>query len=136
MHPVTETLVAGIDSSTQSTKVLLVRASDGKVVDQGSAPHPGGTEVHPAAWWDALQQAGSGLLERASAIGVGGQQHGMVCLDASGAVVRPALLWNDLRSAPQIASLVDHLGGAQGCADQIGSVPTASFTVTKLAWLA
>ena len=129
-------LVAGIDSSTQSVKVLLVRADDGTVIDQASAPHPGGTEVDPAAWWDALQQAGSGLLERAAAIGVGGQQHGMVCLDANGAAVRPALLWNDLRSAPQIASLVDHLGGAQRCADQIGSVPTASFTVTKLAWLA
>ena len=78
----TETLVAGIDSSTQSTKVLLVRAEDGKVVDQNSAPHPAGTEVHPEAWWDALQQAGAGLLERAAAIGVGGQQHGMVALDS------------------------------------------------------
>ncbi len=74
-------LVAGIDSSTQSVKVLLVRASDGTVVDQSSAPHPGGTEVYPDAWWEALQSAGDGLLERAAAVGVGGQQHGMVCLD-------------------------------------------------------
>src|ERR1700710_1329516 len=136
MHPVTETLVAGIDSSTQSTKVLLVRASDGKVVDRGSAPHPGGTEVAPEAWWDALQQAGSGLLSRASAIGVGGQQHGMVALDADGDVVRKALLWNDLRSAPQIETVVQHLGGPQACADEIGSVPPASFTITKLRWMA
>ena len=112
-----ETLVAGIDSSTQSTKVLLVRAEDGTVVDQNTAPHPSGTEIHPDAWWDALQQAGAGLLERAAAIGVGGQQHGMVALDARGEVVRPALLWNDLRSAPQITAVVDHLGGAQACAD-------------------
>ncbi|SDO76140.1 xylulokinase [Nakamurella panacisegetis] len=132
----TETLVAGIDSSTQSTKILLVRASDGVVVDQASAPHPNGTSVNPDAWWDALQQAGSGLLERASAIGVGGQQHGMVALDATGAVVRDALLWNDLRSAPQADSVVEHLGGPQACADEIGSVPTASFTVTKLRWMA
>ena len=132
----TETLVAGIDSSTQSTKVLLVRASDGVVVDQASAPHPNGTSVDPQVWWAALQQAGSGLLERASAIGVGGQQHGMVALDASGAVVRDALLWNDLRSAPQIDSVVQHLGGPQACADEIGSVPPASFTVTKLRWMA
>ncbi|MET3807536.1 xylulokinase [Nakamurella sp. UYEF19] len=131
-----ETLVAGIDSSTQSTKVLLVRASDGVVVDQASAPHPNGTSVHPDAWWEALQQAGSGLLERASAIGVGGQQHGMVALDASGEVVRDALLWNDLRSAPQISTVVEHLGGPQACADAIGSVPAASFTVTKLRWMA
>lgn len=130
-----ETLVAGIDSSTQSVKVLLVRAADGVVVDQASGPHPGGTEVHPDAWWDALQQCGSGLLDRAAAIGVGGQQHGMVALDSDGEVVRPALLWNDLRSAPQIDEVVEHLGGPQSCADEIGSVPAASFTVTKLRWM-
>jgi len=131
-----DVLVAGIDSSTQSTKVVLVRASDGVVVDQASAAHPPGTEVEPMRWWEALQQAGSGLLERAAAIAVGGQQHGMVALDSGGAVVRPALLWNDLRSAPQIASVVDHLGGPRACADTIGSVPAASFTVTKLRWMA
>ena len=131
----TETLVAGIDSSTQSTKVLLVRAEDGKVVDQSAAPHPAGTEVHPEAWWDALQEAGAGLLERAAAIGVGGQQHGMVALDIRDEVVRPALLWNDLRSAPQIATVIDHLGGPQASANTIGSVPAASFTITKLRWL-
>ena len=124
----TETLVAGFDSSTQSTKVLLVRAEDGRVVDQNSAPHPSGTEVHPEAWWDALRKAGAGLLERAAAIGVGGQQHGMVALDSNDEVVRPALLWNDLRSAPQITTVIDHLGGPQATADTIGSVPAASFT--------
>lgn len=131
-----EVLVAGIDSSTQSTKVLLVRAADGVIVDQASAPHPNGTEVDPQLWWEAMQQAGSGLLERASAIAVGGQQHGMVALDRAGAVVRPALLWNDLRSAPQIVDVVEHLGGPELCARTIGSVPAASFTVTKLRWMA
>ncbi|MET0865895.1 MAG: xylulokinase [Nakamurella sp.] len=131
-----EVLVAGVDSSTQSTKVLLVRASDGVIVDEASAPHPNGTEVDPEFWWEALQKAGSGLLDRASAIAIGGQQHGMVTLDAAGDVVRPALLWNDLRSAPQISEVVDRLGGAQACADEIGSVPAASFTITKLRWLA
>jgi xylulokinase len=131
----TETLVAGVDSSTQSTKVLLVRAEDGKIVDQNSAPHPGGTEVHPDAWWDALHQAGAGLLNRAAAIGVGGQQHGMIVLDKADEVIRPALLWNDLRSAPQITTVIDHLGGTQATADTIGSVPAASFTITKLRWL-
>lgn len=128
-------LVAGIDSSTQSTKVVLVRAADGTVVDQASAPHPPGTEVDPLRWWEALQQAGSGLLDRASAIAVGGQQHGMVALGGDGAVVRPALLWNDLRSAPQIADVVARLGGPEQCAEAIGSVPAASFTVTKLRWM-
>ena len=60
----------------------------------------------------------------------------MVALDADGQIVRPALLWNDLRSAPQIGEVVDHLGGPQACADTIGSVPAASFTVTKLRWMA
>lgn len=133
--PQDDVLVAGIDSSTQSTKVVLVRASDGTVVAEASAPHPNGTEVHPDHWWEALQTAGAGLLERAAAIGVGGQQHGMVLLDDQGEVVRPALLWNDLRSAKQGHEVVEHLGGAQATADAIGSVPAASFTVTKLRWV-
>lgn len=84
-------LVAGVDSSTQSTKVLLCRADNGEVVAQGSAPHPPGTECHPHRWWTALQQAGNGLLEQAAAIAIAGQQHGMVVLDADGEVIRPAL---------------------------------------------
>jgi xylulokinase len=132
----TRPLVAGVDSSTQSTKVILVDAADGTVVGQASAPHPDGTEVDPAAWWIALQRAGSGLLERAAAMSVGGQQHGMVALRADGAAVRPALLWNDLRSSSQAAEVVERLGGPAACAAAIGSVPTASFTVTKLRWMA
>ena len=129
-------LVAGVDSSTQSTKVVLCDAHDGTVVGRGSAPHPPGTEVDPAAWWDALGQAGDGLLDRAAAIGVAGQQHGMVVLDEAGQVIRPALLWNDLRSAAAAAELIGELGGRDGWAKATGSVPTASFTVTKLRWLA
>ena len=129
-------LVAGVDSSTQSTKVVLCEAGDGVVVGQGSAPHPPGTEADPAAWWAALQQAGRGLLERAGAVGVAGQQHGMVVLDSGGEVIRPALLWNDLRSAGAAAELVRERGGPQWWADHTGSVPTASFTITKLRWLA
>jgi xylulokinase len=63
-------LVAGIDSSTQSTKVVLCDAADGTVVASGSAPHPPGTEVDPQAWWHALQLAGEGLLSRAGAVAV------------------------------------------------------------------
>jgi len=122
-------LVAGVDSSTQSTKVLLCRADDGTVVGQGSAPHPDGTETDPAAWWAALAKAGEGLLDQAAAVGVAGQQHGMVILDEAGAVIRPALLWNDLRSAPAAAALIRERGGPLWWATQTGSVPTASFTV-------
>jgi xylulokinase len=129
-------LVVGVDSSTQSTKVVLCRADDGLIVDQASAPHPDGTECDPRRWWSALGQAGAGLLERAAAIGVAAQQHGMVALDAAGEPVRPALLWNDTRSAAQAAALVGELGGPRGWADRTGSVPVASYTVTKLRWMA
>jgi xylulokinase len=129
-------LVAGIDSSTQSAKVVLCDAADGTVVGAGSAPHPPGTEVDPGAWWDALQRAGDRLLDRAAAIAIAGQQHGSVVLDSHGNVIRPALLWNDMRSASAAADLVAELGGPSWWAEVTGSVPTASFTVTKLRWLA
>jgi xylulokinase len=128
--------IAGIDSSTQSVKVLLCDADDGTVIGERSAPHPDGTECDPQAWWDALQTAGDGLLERADAVAVAAQQHGMVALDEAGEVVRPALLWNDVRSAPQAAALVREFGGPAEWARRTGSVPTMSFTVTKLRWMA
>jgi len=129
-------LVAGVDSSTQSTKVLLCQAEDGTVLARGSAPHPPGTECDPAAWWSALEQAGQGLLDRADAVAVAAQQHGMVVVDEDGQVIRPAMLWNDLKSAAAARELIDELGGPAWWASHTGSVPSASFTVTKLRWLA
>lgn len=129
-------LVAGVDSSTQSCKVVVCDAVTGEVVRQGRAPHPDGTEVHPREWWAAYGSAtAGGLLDGVSAIAVGGQQHGMVTLDESDEVVRPALLWNDTRSAPDAADLIDELGGTERWAAEVGVVPVASFTVTKLRWL-
>ncbi|HEX2895428.1 MAG TPA: xylulokinase [Marmoricola sp.] len=131
-------LVAGVDTSTQSCKVLVVDAATGSVVREGRASHPDGTEVDPAAWLDALRSAidGAGGLDDVAAIAVGGQQHGMVCLDDDGQVVRPALLWNDNRSAGAALDLITELGGPQVWAEQIGVVPVASVTVTKLRWMA
>jgi xylulokinase len=131
-------LVAGIDSSTQSCKVVVVDPETGSVVREGRAAHPDGTEVAPDAWERALSTASeaAGGLEDVAAISVGGQQHGMVCLDEQGSVVRDALLWNDTRSAPAAADLTRELGGPQVWADAVGLVPVASFTVTKLRWLA
>jgi xylulokinase len=130
-------LVAGVDSSTQSCKVVVCDAETGAVVRTGHATHPEGTEVAPEAWWDALQTAiaAAGGLDDVAAVAVGGQQHGMVCLDSSGDVVRPALLWNDTRSAQAALDLIDELGGPQPWVDAVGLVPVASFTVTKLRWL-
>ncbi|TQO19134.1 xylulokinase [Rhodoglobus vestalii] len=128
------TLVAGIDSSTQSCKVVVVDAATGTLVRSGRASHPSGTEVDPEAWWSALTEAiaQTGGLDDVSAISVGGQQHGMVLLDATGHVIRPALLWNDTRSA---AAAEDLRVEFPDLAERTGSVPVASFTSTKLRWL-
>ncbi|GAA5030143.1 xylulokinase [Terrabacter aeriphilus] len=131
------TLVAGVDSSTQSSKVVVCDADTGEVVRTSRAPHPDGTEVHPDRWWDAYVEAtGDGVLDGVAALAVGGQQHGMVTLDEDDVVVREALLWNDTRSAGAARDLVDELGGVAAWVDAVGSVPVASFTVTKLRWLA
>jgi len=130
-------LVMGVDSSTQSCKVLIVDVATGDVVRSGRASHPGGTSVDPEAWWAALRQAieRAGGMDDVAAWSIGGQQHGMVALDADGAVVRDALLWNDTRSAQAAAELIaEH--GAEAFARRTGVVPVASFTITKLRWLA
>lgn len=132
-------LVAGVDSSTQSCKVVIRQAATGELVRSGRAAHPDGTQVHPDQWWRALREAleRAGGLDGIAAVSVAGQQHGMVCLDERGQVVRPALLWNDTRSAGAAADLVAELpGGAHGWAEAVGLVPVASFTVSKLRWLA
>jgi xylulokinase len=130
-------LVAGVDSSTQSTKVVVRDADTGELVREGRAEHPPGTEVAPDAWWQALRTAtDGGLLADVEAVAVGAQQHGMVLLDEAGDVVRPALLWNDTRSAGSAADLVDELGGPKAWAEAVGTVPVASITVSKLRWVA
>ena len=140
-------LVAGVDSSTQSCKIVIRDAETGALVRSGSASHPAGTEVDPAAWWDAFQIAAeeAGGLADVAALSVGGQQHGMVALDQDGEVIRPALLWNDTRSAQAALDLIADLGAARGSGpddgpqafvDATGTLPVASITATKLRWLA
>lgn len=130
-------LVIGVDSSTQSCKVVVRDTATGAIVRSGRASHPDGTDVDPEAWWEALQQAlaQAGGLDDVAAVSIAGQQHGMVALDAQGRVIRPALLWNDTRSAGAAADLVAELG-ADEFSTRTGVVPVASFTVTKLRWLA
>ena len=128
--------VAGVDSSTQSCKVVIRDLETGDVIRTGRAQHPDGTEVDPEAWWTALREAidDAGGLDDVAAISIAGQQHGMVALDSAGRVIRPALLWNDTRSAQAAEDLIAELG-AQDLARRTGSVPVASFTSTKVRWL-
>ena len=136
--------VAGVDSSTQSCKVVICDPASGKIIREGRASHPEGSEVAPQAWWDAFLEAvrAAGGLADVRALSVGGQQHGMVCLDERGEVIRPALLWNDTRSAGAAEALTCERGdgdrerGARWWAQATGLVPVASFTVTKLRWVA
>ena len=138
-------VVAGVDSSTQSTKVELREVDSGRVVGRAAAPHPATTpprsEQDPLAWWGAFEQAyGVALAEAGKpevvGISVAGQQHGMVTLDADGKILRAAKLWNDTESAADAGWLVKQLaGGAAEWAAAVGSVPVAAFTITKLSWL-
>jgi xylulokinase len=135
-------LVAGVDCSTQSTKVLLVDVDDGQVVATGAANNDvegdgGARETDPEMWELSLARAlaQTGRADDVAAVSVGGQQHGLVMLDASGRPLRKAPLWNDTRSAQDARELVESLGGPDECAKRIGSVLTSSFTVAHWAWL-
>ncbi|MDQ2849138.1 MAG: FGGY family carbohydrate kinase [Actinomycetota bacterium] len=130
-------LVAGLDSSTQSAKIVVCDAETGDVVRQARAAHPDGTEVSALHWWRAWEQVSAdGMLDGVLALSVGGQQHGMVTLDGDDQLVRDALLWNDTRSADAARDLVQELGGPQAWVDRVDVVPLAAFTVAKLRWLA
>jgi xylulokinase len=132
------TLVAGVDASTQSCNLEVRDADSGALVRSGDRPHPPPvpprSEQDPSVWWDALSSLLDEHGREVAAISVAGQQHGMVVLDAARRVLRPAKLWNDTESAPEAAALVERWG-ARRWADVIGTVPVASITITKLAWL-
>ncbi len=135
-------VVAGVDTSTQATKVVIVDADTGATVAEGRAPHEvtgtgGARETDPEVWWQALRDAlrQTGRASEIAAISVAGQQHGMVVLDGAGRPVRPAKLWNDTESAEDARLLVEAFGGPEWWAEHVGLVPVASFTATKWAWL-
>lgn len=130
-------LVAGVDCSTQSTKVVVVDVDDGAVVAEGRAAHEvragdGASESDPSTWLLAFNEAMPAV--DVDAIAVGGQQHGLVVCDEAGEPLRPAILWNDTRSAAESDALVTHFG-ADWWAATTGSVPVPAFTVTSWAWL-
>ena len=134
--------MAGVDCSTQGTKVVVVDVEDGRVVATGRGTHEvsgtgGARETDPGEWSRALAAAlaQTGRGREVAAVSVGGQQHGLVVLSADGRPLRPAVLWNDTRSAPDAAALVVDGGGPDAWARDVGVVPVASFTVTTWAWL-
>src|SRR5690606_36414438 len=131
-------VVVGVDSSTQSCKVLVVEVGTGRTVASATAPHPEGTAIDPRAWVEALRRAwdAAGVGSRGDLLGVGvsAQQHGMVAVDPQGRPVHGALLWNDTRSADQAARLIADLGIGSWM-EATNVLPVPSITLTKLAWL-
>jgi xylulokinase len=130
------TLVAGIDSSTQSCKVEVRELGTGRLVREGRAPHPPQKIVDPEEWWRALLLAvdRAGGLHDVAALSVAGQQHTPVFLDADGAVVRDSPLWNDTGSHPHLRALNAELGFGEWVR-RTGLPITLSDTVVKLRWL-
>lgn len=133
-------IVAGLDSSSAFTRIVVCDTDTGAVLRQGYAPHPvdpKATEVDPQAWLLSLGEAAAGgLLEGVQAIGVAAQQHALIALDAQGALVRAALTGNDKRGQAAAADLTDGLGGREAWAKAVGCVPQAAQAVAKLRWLA
>ncbi len=135
-------LVAGIDSSTQSTKAVVIDAETGVEVATGRAVHEvtgyaGARESDPNMWWSALTHAlaETGCAADIRAISVAAQQHGLVVVDDDGRALRRAILWNDTRSAEDSEQLIDSLGGRERWAAVACSVPVSAFTVSSWAWL-
>jgi xylulokinase len=137
-------VVAGVDSSTQSCTVVLRDLDDGATVSVESSRHPGTTppvsEQNPSDWWTAMKEAVTAARQATSnapvvALAVDAQAHGLVPVGAGGTVIRPAKLWNDTTSAPEARELVDRLGREEWVR-RSGSVPPAAFTISKVLWLA
>ena len=134
----------GIDLGTSALKAVLL-ADDGRIVAQQSAPldvsrpHPQWSEQSPVDWWRALTLAlgelartHSQAMRAVRAIGLSGQMHGAVLLDAAGEVLRPAILWNDGRSEPQCAELAERV---PRLAQIAGNLAMPGFTAPKLLWV-
>src|SRR5215212_735722 len=142
-------LLIGIDSGTQSTKVLVVDSRDGKVLASAAQSYdlisglpPGAKEQHPHTWRDATASAIRQGLRQAkavaadvAAIGVSGQQHGFVPLDAQGEVIRPAKLWCDTSTAPECDEITESLGGSKATIRALGNAVLPGFTASKILWL-
>ncbi|MFM9268877.1 xylulokinase [Halomonas elongata] len=138
----------GVDCGTQSTKVVVVDVEAGRLLGEASRPHRldegenGRREQRPEDWIAAFRGAFQAAVAEARidprdvrAIGVSGQQHGMVTLDDTGEPLYPAKLWCDTETSAQNADLIERLGGESGCLDKLGLVLQTGYTASKVAWL-
>ncbi|MBN2581226.1 MAG: xylulokinase [Pirellulales bacterium] len=137
----------GIDLGTSGAKALLMDTA-GKILATASAEHPiaaprpGWSEQKPDDWWRSATQAVRRALHRAkvdpadvAAIGLSGQMHGLVLTDGDGEVLRPAILWNDQRTAREAAEIERAVGGRRNLVKMVGNAAMTSFTLTKLLWV-
>ena len=134
----------GVDCGTQSTKVLVVDASSEEVLGSGQAKHEliqraDGTREQDPEWWvaaleAAVRQALPANIEVAG-IGVSGQQHGLVCLDAADRPLRPAKLWNDTTTVSECDQLTDSVGGSQAAIALTGNTFLVGYTAPKVLWV-
>lgn len=140
-------LYIGIDSGTQSTKAIVLDLATRKVIAEARSPHKlitglpsGHMEQHPSDWTKALDKVIKAVVAKVDAkqvrgIGVSGQQHGFVPLDANGAVIRPAKLWCDTSTSEECAILTKKLGGEKAVLKKLGVAFLPGFTAPKILWL-
>src|SRR5919107_3205630 len=131
----------GLDIGTSGVKALAVSEEDGALLARSevgyplSTPRPDWAEQDPADWWRATQEALEGLgVDEPAGIGLSGQMHGLVALDAAGEVIRPAILWNDGRTAAECAEIEERVGLSQLIA-RTGNRALTGFTAPKLLWM-
>jgi xylulokinase len=134
----------GVDLGTSGVKVVAVDDA-GAVVETHTCsyplqtPRPGWTEQRPDDWWDATLEAvrtvGARVGGQVVGIGLSGQMHGMVALDRHGAVLRPAILWNDNRNAAECDLLLDRVGGLDGLLGLTNNAALPGYTIGKILWL-
>jgi xylulokinase len=134
-------IVAGLDVGTSGVKGLALDTESGRVVASAEhgypfeTPRPGWAEQAPSLWWEAAQ-AVLQELGKVGGIGLSGQMHGLVALDSADRVLRPALLWNDQRTAAEASEIEERLGGLEGLLSAVGNRALTGFTAPKLLWMA
>ena len=137
----------GIDIGTSGTKTLAID-DRGTILASASAeypcshPNPGWSEQDPELWWDATIKTVQSVLAAATfapadvkGIGLSGQMHGSVFLDQAGAVIRPALLWNDQRTAVECREIEERAGGREALVKLVANPALTGFTAPKLLWV-